>query len=94
MANYFCMGLVGPLRPINVKRNSFNQTSKKTKKVNLSVLSLPVPLSTLPTPPLVYFLSCNLVSIALTTFIRYLCIYIYIYICLCIVFVCFFTLVD
>nr|VDC98458.1 unnamed protein product [Brassica oleracea] len=34
MANYFFMGLVGPLRPITVTRDSFNQTSKKPKKVN------------------------------------------------------------
>ncbi|CAN7033747.1 unnamed protein product [Brassica rapa subsp. trilocularis] len=34
MAHYFILGLVGPLRPIEVKRNYFNQTSKKPKKVN------------------------------------------------------------
>ncbi|KAH0915820.1 hypothetical protein HID58_030266 [Brassica napus] len=46
MAHYFFMGLVGPLRPINVKSDAFNQTSKKPKKVN-SLLYLHLLLSLL-----------------------------------------------
>ncbi|CAG7898942.1 unnamed protein product [Brassica rapa] len=52
MAHYFILGLVGPLRPIEVKRNSFNQTIEKAEESELSALSPPAPLATLPTHPL------------------------------------------